>query len=134
MQNVDVIKGALQLLGVLHVGQPVSADDGALGLTVMNAMLAEWEEDSIDIGYFEQDDIDAESPVEMPDLLAVQYNLAVYLAPQFGRTVTPEVGGPAGKFHGRLKRDAAVDANVPVDTSGLPSGEGQGGTFDIVNG
>lgn len=132
MTNADLIRDALSLLGVVGETEPLSAEQGAHGLRMLNEMLAEWEADGLDLAYFEQDDINDESPIQNSEAGAVKYNLAIDLAPHYGKAVAPEIAARAGKYLYRLKRDQMIAALEPSDVTHLPMGEGHWLRKDIT--
>ena len=123
MTNADLIRDALSLLGVVGETDTLSAEQGSHRLRQLNEMLAEWEADGLDLAYFEQDDINDESPIQNSEAGAVKYNLAIDLAPHYGKSVSEELAARAGKYLYRLKRDQMVATIEPADVTHLPLGE-----------
>lgn len=130
MQNLEVIQDALRLIGVLPEGQTASAEQGEDALRTMNDLLAEWSADGIEVGHFPQVDTTEDFPAGYEVAAAIKYNLAVHLAPQYGRQVDAIVGTFAGRFYNRLLRDSAISKMKEADTSYL----GGAGRFDIESG
>jgi len=109
----------------------LTAEYGALGLRVMNDMLTEWAQNSVDVGYFEQDTLTDDTPVEAEHRLAVKSNLAVNLAPYFSREPSPALLSIASRAYRNLLR-CAQDAKLePVTTESAPLGENWGGRYNI---
>lgn len=134
MTNSDLIRDALGLIGVLNEIQNPSAEQGAHGLRVMNELLADWEQDGVDLQYYPQTSLT--DPLPFPDhaISAVKYYLAFALAPYYGRKVSPEMVATGQKFYNRLIRDSVTNKMQEADMSNMPSGEGHGGYFDITTG
>lgn len=122
--NNGLIKDALSILGVLDEIQSVSAEQGAIGLSVMNDMLLEWDADQIDVGYYPQTDINAESPVYPDAQSAVKHNLAIYLASYYGLEPKLPVVMIADRGYKRLLRDSINAKLEEADLTGVPMGEG----------
>ena len=121
--NNSVIKEALSILGVLDEIQSVSAEQGENGLSVMNDMLLEWDADQIDVGYYPQTDINAESPIYPDALAAVKHNLAIYLASYYGLEPKGPVLMIADRGYKRLLRDAMNAKIQEANMQGVPLGE-----------
>lgn len=133
MTNAELITGALRLLGVLNEVQTASAEQGASGLLVLNQIMADWEADGVDIQYFEQSDLTANTPVPAHARAAVRYFLAFALAPEYGRSVSQEMLSAGNKFYSRLVRDAVNQAMRESSRSVSP-GEARSQFFDITTG
>lgn len=129
MQNLEVIQDALRLIGVLPEGQTASAEQGEDALRTMNDLLAEWSADGIEVGHFPQTDTTEDFPAGYEVAAAIKYNLALHLAPQYGRQVDQVVGVFAEKFYKRLLRDAVVSNIKEVDVTYVPGGTGH---FDLL--
>src|SRR3990167_3044289 len=118
--NSDVIKEALSIIGVLDEIQSLSAEQGANGLSVMNDLLAEWDEDGIDTGFYKQTDINADSPVYADALQAVKYNLAIALSNYYGVDPRLPVVALADRGYKRLLRDSINAKMKEADMSHMP--------------
>lgn len=129
--NSSIVSEALSIIGVLDEIQSLSAEQGVNGLSVMNDMLLQWDADEIDVGYYPQTDINAESPVYSDALAAVKYNLAIYLSSYYGLQPNSAVAMIADRGYKRLLRDAIVAKMKEADLSHLP---GVRSSFDITSG
>lgn len=123
MTNSDLIKGALALIGVLGEGEDPSAEQGALGIQVLNGIMADWEQDGVNLEYYPQETLGDETPVPAHALVGVQGFLAVALAPYYGKPITAEFIASNEKFYSRLVRDAVRDSMEEADLSHRPLGE-----------
>lgn len=130
-KNSEVIYDALSLLGVVAETEALTAEQGALGLRVMNDMLAEWEAVGVNIGHWPQTDTTADFPAGPELNIAAKFNLAVYLAPHYQRTVSAPVALAAGASYQRLLRDAVQAQMKPADMTHLP--QGGYGLYDITS-
>lgn len=118
--NNDVIKEALSILGVISEVDSVSAEQGQNGLSVMNDMLNEWAADSIDVGYYQQTDLNADSPVYSDALQAVKYNLALALANYYQKEPSLPAIMLADRGYKRLLRDAMNARLNEADMTHMP--------------
>ena len=84
---LDVISRSMRLIGALANGEVPSADQAEDGLTALQAMLGEWETRGVRLGSV----VDATYanastvPVPITHLQALAFNLAVVIAPEYGR-------------------------------------------------
>ena len=129
--NLDIITGALRLLGVLEASGTASAEDAALGLGVLNEFLEEWSARGIDVGHWPQTDVDADFPGDATVTHTVKAYLAVSLAPYFEREVRPFVALQAGSGYERLLREAVTGQMVEASMTHLPAAQS---TWDIETG
>lgn len=126
LTNSQVIQDALGMLGVTDDFN-ITAEQGALGLRVMNDMLLQWEDNDIHVGYGEQDTLTDTSPILPAHMLAVKSNLAIALAPYYpAAPMTPALAEIAQSSHQKLQRMAQSDLLGAVDLdhthTGLPGG------------
>ena len=134
MTNTQVIEAALRLLNILTEVETASAEQAASALTSMNNLFAMWAADGLNIGYVQQSDVDATSPIDAESLQAAIYNLAVALAPEYGAPIRPDVVGLAEAGYKRVLRESLKDSMVESRLDHMPMGEGHCGTFDITVG
>ena len=132
--NYDLITGALQLLGVVAETEQTSAEQGDLGLAVLNDMLEAWAEDDIDVGQYPQTDLAAEWPGSPGTVGTVKSNLALYLAPHYQREPSPLVVAMASAGYQKLVRDLVSGQLQPLDMSHLHRGDGESDGTDILTG
>ena len=129
--NLAIIKASLQMLGVLNEVETPSAEQGQLGLTVLNDLLEDWSGQEIDIGQWPQTDLAAEFPGAPNTEGAVKANLAIWLAPYYAVGVSPPVVAMASSGFNRLLRDAMVAQLEAADMSHMP---GLSDTTSILEG
>ena len=87
--SLDIITGALRHLGIVAAEAPLSAEEIRDGLEELNDMGSEWEVTGLPTGFEPTNDINKELAVPREYLGAFKSNLAVRLAPQFARAVSP---------------------------------------------
>ena len=126
--NSNVIQDALGLLGVTS-DVAMSAEDGALGLRGMNDLLTMWQDNEIDVGYSEQDTLTDNSPILPEYMLAVKFNLAVALAPHFGKEPSGALVAHARDSYQRLQRAEQTSRLQPVSVAPLGRAWGR---YDIL--
>lgn len=88
---LEIISGALKLLGVTDSEGPIEAQEAQDGLTSLNDMMSGWEEKQIYTGFVPIVDVD--DIVYVPDSIigGMKSNLAVYIAPEYDRVVSPSL-------------------------------------------
>jgi hypothetical protein len=120
MTNLEIITAALSLLGVIPEGQEATAEQAALGLSVMQDMLDEWEGEGIYMNHAPDMALLDDFAAQPASTGAVKAGLAMALAPYYERTPNPVVIAMAQAGYSRLLRDAAISQLRAVD-SGLPT-------------
>ena len=117
--NAAVRKG-LQKIGVKASGESVDGDESVDGIELLNQMLHSWELVGVDLKHY-----DATSGNEIPlpqnHDIAIIYNFAVFAAPEYEVSASPEVVGIAISSMQAL-RNAYLDPNakLEVDKTLLP--------------
>jgi hypothetical protein len=124
--NLDIIRAALQTLGVLPEAKEPSAEQAAHALEVLNDFLEDWSASGIDVGQWPQTDLTASFPAASDVQLTAKAHLAVQLAPYYERPIHPVTAGQAQKGYARLLRIAVLAQLEPVSTDHMPVGEEQG--------
>lgn len=87
--NRDIITTALRIINIIDENQPATSELAAEGLEAMNDLLADWDADGIELGYFPQTNLSATSPLEDKDLRAIKYNLALEIAGRKNTAISP---------------------------------------------
>lgn len=119
---LNVVTGALQLLEIRVAESAVTSSEAEDGLTALNDMMNEWNVDGINIGYETLDDSDDELSVKLGSLGAIKANLAVYIAPEYGRVVTEALQKRADRSKKSLRASIPINRSEFPDT--LPIGSG----------
>jgi hypothetical protein len=120
--NLDLIEKAFRLIGVLAEGETASSEQGSDALTSMNDLFNEWAANDIDIGYYPQTSLSADSPIFADAIQAAKYSLAILLGSEYGVSPSPAVAAVASSGYKRLLRDAQVSKQEGVDMSHLSGG------------
>lgn len=134
--TAELIRDALTLINVLGVGESAEPEHSEHAIRKLNAVLADWEADGVNLQYYPQtmDELGAACPIPDDAILAVTYYLAFALAPNYGKIVSQEMTALGGSYYARLTRQSVVTKMQPADMSDMPVGEGQRLRGDIING
>lgn len=119
----NVIARALRLIRAVDANESPEALDIATSIEALNAMVRRWEANGLALGW---------SPVSNPsDALpapdeaeeAIVYQLAIRIAPEYGKVPNPLVMEGAKDFLSMLLRDQAVATPMrPILYAPVPSG------------
>ena len=128
---LDIVTGALKLLGVTAAESPITDAEAVDGLQSLNDMMAEWEVENISIGYEEIDELDDILYVDDGMEGAIKANLAVYIAPEYDRVVSPslEKRATSGKRMAQassLSFDVKYPDSLPIGSGNEVTGTGNG--------
>ncbi len=128
--NLDVITDALRKANIINVRQTPSGTQGANGLTLLNDMMSDWQEDGIELGFFPQTSLSATIPVEDKHLRGIKANLARAEAADHGIELSSEAVRIAELTHARLAKSTTEEFST--DFSHMPGGSR--GRYNINNG
>ena len=129
--NQQLIDAALGKIGVIEAGETANATDSATTLTILNQMMEEWSQRSMDFNWFTQTSLTDATPIPKWAEKGITANLAVNAASDFRVTVTPELGEEAMKGI-RTIGNTLINGNLEnTDMSHLPQGEGRYSRYDI---
>lgn len=134
--TAELIRDALMLINVLGVGEAAEPEHSEHALRKLNALLADWEADGVNLQYYPQtmDDLGSACPIPDDSILAVTYYLAFALAPSYGKQVSQEMTALGGTYYARLTRQGVLAKMQPATLENLPVGEGQRTTGSILDG
>lgn len=124
----DLIDGAFAELALGSEAWDVTAGEQTLALRRMDAMLADWEQRGIRLGYPipdgpKADDLDADSGVPSSAVQAIQTGLAVRMAPTLGKQVHPSTQATARDSFQWLLKAAAMPQEQQLPST-MPRGAG----------
>lgn len=122
----QILNDAFSEIGMAGYLFDLEPEDLQTALNRLDSFIAQWEADGIYTGYLVVDDpdmidIDSESGIESGLVLPVIKNLAVEMAPAYGKTPAPKTTGDARKGYSialRTKTVPAKAANVTVTPAG----------------
>ena len=122
------VQGAFEELGLADYVFDLSSDEMRSGLRRLDAMMAEWNGSGIRLGYPlvsspENSVLTAETGVPDSANEAIITNLAIRLAPQFGKTVSPYTMVAASKAYKTLVSLSAQPIEMKTPNT-LPKGAG----------
>lgn len=119
----DVINRALAKIGVRAAESPLTAAETQDGLDALNDMLAAWENSGVTLGFLPVEKVSDTIRVPRHSLAAIKANLALIIAPEYGRVVNPALAVEA--------RDSLNDLMISLSDIGdvnypstLPVGSG----------
>ena len=125
----EILNGAFAEIGMAEYIFDLQPEDLQDALNRLDAFIAQWEGEGIVTGYTVVDDpatisIDGDSGISSTLVLPVIHNLAVQIAPSYGKIPTPATAAMARKGYSAALRTVAVpakNANITV----TPAGSGQ---------
>ncbi len=118
----QVVRGALLLLGVKPSESAITSEEAEDGLNSLNEMMNEWNVNGLNVGYETLDSVDDILYVELGAIGAIKANLAVYIAPEYDRAVSPELQRRADRSVRSLRGSLSLSRLEFPDS--LPVGSG----------
>lgn len=120
----QLIESAFEELGLAPYVFELQPERMESALRKMDAMIAEWTKNGLQIGYNAPGDLASESGVALHDNQAVYLQLALRLAPSLGKVPSPDTKSDAESAMDTLYIAAAqpLQRQQPRD---MPRGEGQ---------
>jgi hypothetical protein len=131
MTNQELIDLALGKIGIVEAGDSANATDSATALGVLNRMMAEWRERSMDFNWFTQDTLGDTVPLPKWAEEGVISNLALRAASDFRVTASMELALEAAKGLRTIGNTLITQTLDNTDMSHLPMGTGRYGNYDI---
>ena len=128
--NIDIITEAYQLANVTNDREVLNSRQSSKGLTFLNDMMGDWQEDGIELGYFPQTLVSDDFPVEDKFFRGVKYNLALAVAGANGVVAPDETRRIAGITFDRLAK--ATTEVVDTKFNHMPIGGRRG--FNVETG
>lgn len=104
----DIIKGAFRLIAVIQPGEDLSASEAADGLSALNHMLHQWPMD------LQHEDLGLTDTLRVPPnhIRAIRYNLAIEIAPEFGKQIPAAVAKIADETYRQIENEYANPARL----------------------
>ena len=114
---LDLVTGAMRLIGALAAGEAASASEAQDGLASLNQMLHSLAHDGVDLGHV---DLALASIVNLPGthIETIRHMLALRLAPEYNLTLSPLVIRTADTGKAALQAIYADPEPMSID-SGL---------------
>jgi hypothetical protein len=130
--NLELLTSAFRKVGMIDENQSPSAEQGVIGLQLLNQLLAAWGESSITFpSWFTQSDLSATLPLPDWSERAVTASLAIEIAGEYERPVSDALATVASNSFDALLRKRVLQAIKPVDPS-VPMSEAGSGYYDIT--
>lgn len=124
----QIIQDALLELGVIRVGQTPSAAQQATGVRKLNEMMALWEAEGRRLGYVPVGTATAVLTVPDAAIVGIRTNLAIFMAPSFGASASPELIALADMGLSTVQKICVQE--IPISTD-LPPSSDTGSGYDI---
>ena len=118
----EIVTGALSLLEVRTSESAITPEEAEDGLVSLNDMMNEWNVDGINIGYETLDSVEEQLHVTLGSVGAIKSNLAIYIAPEYGRVVSDSLETRAKRSKRSLRASIPLNQSQYPDT--LPIGSG----------
>ena len=132
--NQTIINEALGKIGVVEAGDSANPTDSATGLRVLNKMMAEWGQRSLDMNWFPQDTLGDTIPIPDWSEEGVTSNLAMRAATDFRVPVSNELLTEATNGRRTIGNTLINQKLDNTDMSHLPYGEGRNERYNIETG
>lgn len=125
----QIIRRALRILTVIDSQEALDANDAQDALETLNAILAELHEAQVGLPDYSLSSITDTLASDAADREALAYELALRLAPEYGRALSPEAAAAGQAAMGRMRlryfQPGSVDfGELPAETP----------TFNITTG
>jgi hypothetical protein len=133
MQAVELITDSLRIVGILSEIDTASAEQGAIGVTRLNDLMASLAEDGIDLGYAPLTDSTDDVLLPLGHVGAVKYMLGLLLCVDYGVDPQPMCVDRASSGYERLLRQA-IHAQMQPTIPRLPTGDSQGSGVNFYTG
>jgi hypothetical protein len=121
--SAGIISGALGHLGIRTAESPLTAAEVQDGLEDLNDMGAEWEESGLHMGFEPSLDVNATLNVPRSSISAFKSHLAIRIAPQYSRIVSPALAELARESMKSLEASLVFIGEVALPDT-LPTGSG----------
>ena len=102
-------------LGIIRENEELSPEQLSTGIRKLNQMLADWEADGIELGYYPQTVATANVPITAGAERAVTFNVAIEIAGSFGAPIPPSTAKVAAESYRRLERDTIGLVEMSLD-------------------
>ena len=125
----EIINQAFEEIGLAGYVFDLQPQQLEGALRRLDAMMATWNGKGIRIGYPlpsspGSSDLDQDADVPDEALEAMALNLAVRIAPGYGKTVSPDTKASAKGAYNQLMAQAATPVEMQLDSMAIPAGAG----------
>jgi hypothetical protein len=128
----DIINMAFEEIGLASYVFDLTPQQLEGALRRLDAMMATWNGKGIRLGYPlpsspGASDLDQDTDVTDEALEAMALNLAVRIAPGYGKTVSPDTKASAKNAYNQIIAQSAKPVEMQLDNMSIPSGAGNKG-------
>lgn len=120
MKVAQVINRALRLIKVLDAAESAEGEDAATAIEALNAMCTRWEANGLSLGWVNVANPDEDLPAPDEAELAIAYNLALILSPEYEASPSQLVFKGAEDYLRDLRRDRIVSNPLMQRQGDLP--------------
>lgn len=120
--NLEVVASAYRICGIVDEVSEPTAEQGVVGLWRMNNFFADLARDGVNLGYYRQSNLAANSPFQESDLRGAELCLAGEIAGQYGITLSEQTVSLIDSAYTKLVKRTRpfIEANL----SELPRAQG----------
>lgn len=122
MTFIELLKASLLKCGAIDVNETPTAEMGSNGLIAFNNMLAQWQLDGIDIGFYAVQAQDDTVPVSAANLRGVIFNFAIELSTDGLGAISDDVRRIAAETYDALCKSSRK--TFEADVTFLPQADG----------
>ena len=128
----DIVEQAFEEIGLASYVFDLQPQQLDSALRRLDAMMATWNAKGIRLGYPlpsspAGSDLDQETGVPDNAIEAMVLNLAVRVAPGFGKTVSPDTKGNAKRAYNEIVANSAMPIEMQLGNQTIPAGAGNKG-------
>lgn len=114
----EILEGAFEAIGIAEYAYALEPSEIASAARRLDAMMAQWKGEGVDLGYTStagepQPDVDMTTPEWADD--AIINNLALKIAPSFGKTPLPGVKGDAKRAYSLAVAKTLTTPITPIN-------------------
>lgn len=122
MTFIELLKASLLKCGAIDVNETPTAEMGVSGLIAFNNMLAQWQLDGIDLGFYTVQAQDDVVPLSPANLRGVIFNFAIELSTDGLGAIPDDVRRIAGETYAALCKSSRQ--TFEADMTMLPQADG----------
>jgi hypothetical protein len=127
--NLEIVTFAFLKCNVIDEGSSPSPEQGVVGLTTLNDMLADYAADGIHLGWYPQTNLAVTSPLQSKDVDAVKLGLTAKIAAHYGIDLAPLLLAQITEAKTRLFKRALRQGLADLSDLPRPQGIFTGGWY-----
>lgn len=126
----DIVKQAFEDIGLASYDFDLQPQQLESALRRLDSMMADWNGRGVRLGYplpSSPDDSDLDQEIGVPDTAhaAMTANLAIRIAPMFGKTAPPETRIEAKSAYLQILAQSVKPVEMQLDNTAIPAGAGR---------